>query len=498
MMKKMKRLFVILTLTMLAAVCAAALFPMHAEAYAASGKIKAPVIKTLTKSDNGFTITSNKNKKADGYQIKYSTSRLFVKGKNKRVEGKKLSVTVSGLKEYKKYYVKIRIYRTVNGKKQYSKWSKVKKVKTGSKPFDPYYAYTKYHQTTLYKKRSVLSSSIKVWYNTKLRVTGIRKITGVRWVRVIYRGKVYYFPAESVSKKLKKEESLYEYTGSTELENEILQKAMEVYLKPTKYDNTHKAAVGVPDSSGRYPFDCSSLVSYILNSIMQQYCPAYNASRGVIDEYYTNSLINADYETSFKAVTVCTGEPVLSKLRAGDVLFFRQAGGNPVDHVGIYLGDGEFMQSNTIYTRYPGDEFGGVNIAPLLGKYKTEFIAARRFIPESASDIETLGKVLVRKKSVTVYSDVRCTDGKEIFIIEPPEGVKEMEIPVLYIGNRYYNDKEVSLRSAYVEYVDETGEPGYGFVRLSSSSVIRDPQPPEEPDLPVNPPEEQDGNDGND
>ncbi len=486
-MRKAKRLLVILVMTVLAAACAAAVFPMRADAYAASGKLKAPVIKTLKKANNGFTITGNKNKRAAGYQIKYSTSRSFKNGKYKKVEGRKLSTTVSGLKEYKKYYVKIRAYRMVKGKKKYSGWSKVRKVRTSSKPFDAYYAYTKYVKTTLYKKRSILSSSVSVWYNTKLRVTGVRKITGVRWIRVIYNKKVYYIPSSKLSQKLTKYGSQYVYEGRNELEEEVLQKAMEVFMLPTRYDYTSGAAIGVPDSKGRYPFDCSSLVSYILNSTMQQYCPAYNASRGVVDEYYTEGLVNGGYDASFDAVTVCTGKPVLSKLRAGDVLFFRQQGGYPADHVGIYLGNGEFMQSNGVYTRYPGDTLGGVNIAPLRGKYKSQFIAARRFLPASASDIKTLDKVLVRKKSVTVYKDVRCTDGKEKYVIDLPEGAKEMEIPVLYIGNRYYKDTEVSLRSAFVEYEDETGNLCHGFVRLSSSSVIRDPQPPEEPAGPDDP-----------
>ena len=37
---------------------------------------------------------------------------------------------VKKLKAKKKYYVRIRTYKTVNGKKVYSSWSKVKSVKT--------------------------------------------------------------------------------------------------------------------------------------------------------------------------------------------------------------------------------------------------------------------------------------------------------------------------------------------------------------------------------
>ncbi len=63
-----------------------------------------------------------------GYQIQYSTNKKFKKG-NKSANTTKLSKTVKKLKSKKKYYVRIRTYRKVNGKKIYSNWSKVKNIK---------------------------------------------------------------------------------------------------------------------------------------------------------------------------------------------------------------------------------------------------------------------------------------------------------------------------------------------------------------------------------
>ena len=481
-MKKTKRLSIILTVAIAAAVCFTAVFPLPAEAASSSGKLKTPSIKLLKKSDNGFVVISSKNSKAKGFQIKYSTSISFKNSKYKSAKGSKVVINVGGLKEYKRYYVRIRAYKMVKGKRKYSKWSKWKRVTTSCKPFDGYNAYTRYAQTTLYKSRTVLSSSITLWYNTKVYVAGVRKIAGVKWIRVYYKGKRYYIPASSLSQKLKKEGSQYAYFGKTELENEVLAAAMDVYLNwPNKYDYTHKAPIAVPNSSGVYPLDCSALVAYVLNSTMQKYCPAYNASKGVLDEYYTDNLVNNGFsDKEFKAVTVCTGKPVLSKLRAGDILFFRQSGGYPIDHVGIYLGNGEFMQSNGIYSRYPGDNNGGVNIAPLMkGVYYSYFKSAKRFIPQSPAGFKTLNKVLVRKTAVTVYKDLYCTAGNEQDILEVPDGAKEMEIPVLYTGNRYYNDDKVPYRCAYIEYEDESGGIAHGFVKITDKSVIRDPKPAE-------------------
>ena len=72
-------------------------------------------------------------KRITGYQIQLSTSKKFnyCNTKTVTVKGyKNTSKVVKKLKSKKKYYVRIRTYKVVNGKKVYSKWSKVKSVKT--------------------------------------------------------------------------------------------------------------------------------------------------------------------------------------------------------------------------------------------------------------------------------------------------------------------------------------------------------------------------------
>ena len=69
---------------------------------------------------------------ANGYQVKYSTSKKFTKKTTKSVTVKKQKskkVTLKKLKKGKKYYVKLRAYKTVNGKKIFGAYSKVKTVK---------------------------------------------------------------------------------------------------------------------------------------------------------------------------------------------------------------------------------------------------------------------------------------------------------------------------------------------------------------------------------
>ena len=67
-----------------------------------------------------------------GYQIQVATNKAFTKNKKTvNVKGyKKTSKKIKKLKGGKRYYVKIRTYKIIKGKKFYSKWSKVRKVKT--------------------------------------------------------------------------------------------------------------------------------------------------------------------------------------------------------------------------------------------------------------------------------------------------------------------------------------------------------------------------------
>lgn len=67
-----------------------------------------------------------------GYEVQYSTSKKFTKKTTKTVTIKKAKTkktTIKKLTKGKKYYVKLRAYRTVSGKKLYGAWSSVKNVK---------------------------------------------------------------------------------------------------------------------------------------------------------------------------------------------------------------------------------------------------------------------------------------------------------------------------------------------------------------------------------
>lgn len=86
----------------------------------------------LIKRRRRFTVKWKKVKGVKGYQIQYSTKKSFKKKYRKTVYVKKAKTvkkTVKKLKSGKKYYVRVRAYKVVDGKKIFAKWSAKKSVR---------------------------------------------------------------------------------------------------------------------------------------------------------------------------------------------------------------------------------------------------------------------------------------------------------------------------------------------------------------------------------
>ena len=97
-------------------------------------KPKATTVSKATAGTKSFTVTWKKmtTGKTTGYQIQYGTNKSFKTGtykiatlKSNTTTSKKVSKLISG----KTYYVRVRTYKTVNGKNVYSVWSDAKRVK---------------------------------------------------------------------------------------------------------------------------------------------------------------------------------------------------------------------------------------------------------------------------------------------------------------------------------------------------------------------------------
>ena len=95
-------------------------------------KSKSASIKKVKAAKKAVSVQWKKVGGVKGYQVQVATDKKFKKNK-KTVTIKKqktTKTTVKKLKAKKKYYVRVRTYKIVNGKKVYSAWSKVKSVKT--------------------------------------------------------------------------------------------------------------------------------------------------------------------------------------------------------------------------------------------------------------------------------------------------------------------------------------------------------------------------------
>lgn len=101
-------------------------------------KTKGTSIKDLKSAKKAVTVKWKKQpakingSHITGYQIRLATNKKFTKNKKTvTVKGyKNVSKKIKNLKSKKRYYVKIRTYKSVGGDKCYSPWSKARSIKT--------------------------------------------------------------------------------------------------------------------------------------------------------------------------------------------------------------------------------------------------------------------------------------------------------------------------------------------------------------------------------
>ena len=88
-------------------------------------------IKKLASKRKALVVYWNKIANVSGYQIQVATDKKFKKNKKTITVAKQNASkkTVKKLKPKKKYFVRVRAYKIVDGKKVFGKWSKIKSVK---------------------------------------------------------------------------------------------------------------------------------------------------------------------------------------------------------------------------------------------------------------------------------------------------------------------------------------------------------------------------------
>lgn len=89
-----------------------------------------PYINILLNASPGkMTLTWTKNDKATGYEVQYSTKKNFKKATTRNLKSyEDIITTFSGVNRGTTYYLRVRAYKKVDGKKMYSLWSPSKKL----------------------------------------------------------------------------------------------------------------------------------------------------------------------------------------------------------------------------------------------------------------------------------------------------------------------------------------------------------------------------------
>lgn len=87
-------------------------------------------VKSLKTGKKAIKVTLKKAKDVAGYQIEYSKNSDFSKSKKVKIKGYKTTKkTIKKLKKGTEYFVRVRAYKTVAGKKLYSDWSSAESIK---------------------------------------------------------------------------------------------------------------------------------------------------------------------------------------------------------------------------------------------------------------------------------------------------------------------------------------------------------------------------------
>ena len=160
--KMMKRSIFIVITTIILLIS----IPFHTIAFAAS--MPTTTITSVKAQSKAFTVKWKKKSGITGYQIQYSTNSKFKKG-NKSIKiknAKTISKKITKLKAAKKYYVRIRTYK---GKK-YSKWSKVKSIKTPKESKCTKDNIQKETHCTNNNNHSIKCGNIGMWFGSRREV----------------------------------------------------------------------------------------------------------------------------------------------------------------------------------------------------------------------------------------------------------------------------------------------------------------------------------------
>lgn len=182
--KPMKKIFSIVIVVLLLVISLAFTTTVFAT------NIPSTTITSVKAQNKAFTVKWKKKSGITGYQIQYSTNSKFKKG-NKSIKiknAKTISKKITKLKVAKKYYVRIRTYK---GKK-YSKWSKVKSIKTPKESKCTKDNIQKETHCTNNNNHSIKCGNMGRWFNSRSELVAYYNSEVSKWNKKIDNEEITY------------------------------------------------------------------------------------------------------------------------------------------------------------------------------------------------------------------------------------------------------------------------------------------------------------------
>ena len=233
----------------------------------------------------------------------------------------------------------------------------------------------------LYDAPTVDSDCFAIRYMDKLKLgQDVASNSEAIWYRAYYEDDLYYVRIERNANVLTGQKRDFRYRGNTDLQQKILDLAVEI---SEEWDTTYVSGLAgeIANEKGEHGFNCSGLVKYVFNTVMQKEVPTYYLEARLQTLISLDGIYNLGYPGEFRAQDVAYRD-----LQPGDVLFFTsQADGsdsNVVGHCGIYLGNNEFVHSTSAWE-------DAVCIIPLSGNFKENLVAIRRYLPSQVTPANT-------------------------------------------------------------------------------------------------------------
>ena len=367
--------------------------------------------------------------------------------------------TNTNFEDGKTYYYKVRaICENTDGNSAYSS---VLSIKAGLEPapVDPpadapveneNLRYVNLTSVYVYKSATSSSESLRLYYMVEVELGDVVKSSSSgKWQEVYYKGNLYYIYLTPDSDKLTDKKSTMQYTANTVYQQEIRDLALDIYNNwNAKYVSS---AVGEVQSDGSVGFDCSGFTTYVINTVMRNYVPAYRLMPETGALWKTDVVYNKGLKGEFKAIDVDRKDAQL-----GDIVFFKSATTGELNHCGLYMGNNEFLHCTSVWSNNKGETPNGtdVGLMTLNDTYGDLILGFKRYVPVT---VESADATYYAAQGCPIYADYMGTEKTGSSL------TRGEAITVLYTRATTSNN---------IAYIRTSGGK-YGFVWMSNLSTTK-------------------------